>query len=529
MLKVILVDDEPFNLQGLSVLIDWNSLGFEVSATFSNGKEALDYLRKNEVNLVITDIKMPVMNGIELLRAMREQRVTQADCIILSGYSEFEYAQQAIQYNCMGYMLKPVDKFELMSLLRRVSEKHVQYEENEDEKENLESAYLARNVISLLVGKFDEENIKYVSNHMTVSDNVRFIDMEFGTDDMENDEENNIKIMQRKVYQAGREILKEDKTHLIFDVSRDEDSYDIAMVFCDCMASDRGYTEEGFFEWFHNELQKKTNVPIKMYVGKGVTGIRNISKSYYTVRILKSSEAFRDHKDINYYDDMASVNQAGVVLCKPCLDNLISIIEKNEKEKIKDSVEDLYREMRGLGLTSETLNLNINYFLFQLIHLATQQDDEVNQEEILHFISESTFHEGVMRGSSEHMTSFAGEYADYLSQLRKNLSGGVLQDIEKEIHNNYAENLSLRELGKKYYLNSSYLGQVFRKKYGQSFKDYLTMYRINEAAGLLLKTDKKINIIAEEVGYKDSDYFIRKFIEIKGCTPSKYRKNNKEM
>ena len=101
-----------------------------------------------------------------------------------------------------------------------------------------------------------------------------------------------------------------------------------------------------------------------------------------------------------------------------------------------------------------------------------------------------------------------------------------MSSIEKDIAEHYAENISLRNLGEKYYMNSSYLGQVFRKKYNVSFKDYLTNIRINEAAKQLIMTDKKINQIAEEVGYMDCDYFIRKFIEIKGCTPSKYRKNN---
>ena len=133
-----------------------------------------------------------------------------------------------------------------------------------------------------------------------------------------------------------------------------------------------------------------------------------------------------------------------------------------------------------------------------------------------------------MRGSSRHLARFACEYAEYLGQLRKNASRGVLDDIEREIRENYAENLRLRDLGKKYYVNSSYLGQIFRKKYGQSFSDYLTNYRMNEATKLLLKTDKKVNQIAEAVGYKDSDYFIRKFIELKGCTPSKFRKTQSE-
>ena len=123
------------------------------------------------------------------------------------------------------------------------------------------------------------------------------------------------------------------------------------------------------------------------------------------------------------------------------------------------------------------------------------------------------------------MRRFACEYANYLIQLRKNVSRGVLLDIEKEVKENFADNLTLRELAKKYYINSSYLGQIFRKKYGQSFKDYLANYRVTEATQMLLKTDKKISQIAEEVGYHDTDYFISRFIEQKGCTPARYRKN----
>ncbi|MBR6469256.1 MAG: helix-turn-helix domain-containing protein, partial [Lachnospiraceae bacterium] len=129
------------------------------------------------------------------------------------------------------------------------------------------------------------------------------------------------------------------------------------------------------------------------------------------------------------------------------------------------------------------------------------------------------------KGTRTHLKRFALSYADYLAQLRKNVSRGVLQEIEREIKTNYAENLTLKDLSKKYYVNPSYLGQIFRKKYDQSFKDYLCTVRINEAASMLVKSDDKISLIAEKVGYKDTDYFIQKFIEIKGCTPAKYRKN----
>lgn len=218
------------------------------------------------------------------------------------------------------------------------------------------------------------------------------------------------------------------------------------------------------------------------------------------------------------------INQGGIVLCKQSLDALLAAIEQNGKTEIRKCVDQLYEEMRRMGVIGDTMNLNINYLLFQLIHLATEQDDCVNQEEILHYISESSFEEGILRGSRAHLARFAIEYGDYLTQLRKNVSRGVLAEIEREVRENYAENLTLRELSQKYYVNSAYLGQLFRKKYGISFKEYLNNYRMEQAAQKLLRTDDKIYQIAQEVGYKDLDYFINRFIAAKGCTPAKFRK-----
>ena len=132
--------------------------------------------------------------------------------------------------------------------------------------------------------------------------------------------------------------------------------------------------------------------------------------------------------------------------------------------------------------------------------------------------------DGIMRGSKIHLVRMAYEYGDYLAQLRKNESKGILGKIEREVKEKYASNLTLKELSERYYVNSAYLGQLFRKKYGCSFKDYLNQYRMEEAAKLLIRTDQKIYQIAEAVGYKDVDYFVNRFIAVKGCTPAKFRK-----
>ena len=264
---------------------------------------------------------------------------------------------------------------------------------------------------------------------------------------------------------------------------------------------------------------------IRMLCGQPVSDISALSKSFDSCRGLRSIAGFHNTKKLYFYEETED-NHGSIVLFKKTIDEIIIDIEKNDPALIEKNIVKLYEEIKGKEGNSRAFDLNINYFLFQLIHLASELDDTVNQEEIIQYISGQTSGKAFARGSHQHMTKFATEFAVYLSELRKNISRGILADVEADIKKNYADNISLKDLGDRYHINSSYLGQVFKKNYGMSFKNYLTNYRIKEAARQIINTDKKINRIAEDVGYKDSDYFIRKFIEIMGCTPSKYRKNN---
>jgi len=529
LLKILLVDDEPFILQGLRVLIDWDSLGCEITATASNGLEAYEYIKNNHIDIVITDIKMPELNGIGFLKKIREEGYSDIEVIILSGYKDFQYAMEGMRYGCSGYVLKPVEKEELIAIIKKAAQKKNETIEESKQKESLERAFFARNLIALLLGKYDDRNVNYINERMKLSDEIRFASIEFiNPTGMDEVEETEIRQTHRDLYELCRELLGDDANHVVFDTSADQDSHEIGLILCDYMYNDKKATEEEFLIYLKDVIYSRFKLPIRILVGKAVKGITNLSKSYSTVRILKSFEGFRPKKDLYFYEDEVQVNQGGAVLCKQYIDDLIRTIELNAHSDIKYAVTELFKEMRRLGITSETIKLNMDYLLFGLIHLATSQDDEVNQEEILQYISESSFHDGVLRGSSEHLASFAIEYAEYLTQLRKNINGSILDDIENEIKKNYMNNISLRELSKSFYINSSYLGQLFKKKYGMSFKDYLTTYRINESALLLMETDEKITKIAEMVGYKDTDYYVRKFIEIKGCTPSKYRKNKND-
>ena len=331
--------------------------------------------------------------------------------------------------------------------------------------------------------------------------------------------------IRNKIFDNCRSFLKEEEAYCIKAVLRNEREYEISVLYCAQMAEKRNMMMETFMEKLLEAAERETDIPMVLLVGKEVDDISRISLSYSSACALNGFVGFRVQKNIYYYEKEVQINQNKVVLCKQSLDQLIQAVEQNDRMLINGSVDELYKEMETMGMTEEIVSMNINYLLFQLIHLAVEQDESIDQEEVMRYISNSVCDSHILRGGRTHLRRFACEYAEYLIQLRKNVSRGVLLEVEREVREHYAENLTLKELSKKYYINSSYLGQIFRKKYGQSFKDYLSNYRINEAIQLLLKTDKKISMIAEEVGYHDTDYFISRFIEQKGCTPARYRKN----
>lgn len=375
MLKVILADDEPYIVQGLSLIIDWNQAGFEIIGTANNGQEALELIKSEDPDLIITDIRMPIMTGIELLEKVRSENISDANFVILSGYNDFEYAKAAMRLGSIDYLLKPIDREELQAVLERV-----------------------------------------------------------------------------------RETAK-----------------------------------------------KRDNVAPRKNVDTTESFVKDFLLS------LENSE--------NDTDDISSSTEVR----KDLLDNLLHAVETNQKEKLSELTLELHDYFSHLE--QHLVRLGINYVLFGLLHMAVGIDEDINQKEILTNIISSAFDNDInSETDSLKLSDVLFEFSDYLVQLRGNQSQSSLSLVEEDIRARYMENLTLKELGKKYYLNSAYLGQMFKKQYGESFKDYLNRVRMTKAEELLLNSDLKVRDIAEQVGYSDVDYFINRFILFAGCTPAKFRK-----
>lgn len=523
MIRVLLVDDEPFIVQGLTELIDWKKEGFEIAGTAANGKEALEFLSVQEADLIISDIWMPLMTGLELLETVRKEKLSEAYFVLLSGYNDFAYAQQAIRNGCMDYFLKPVQRTELLAVIRKMAKYWEERRKEQSRNLLMEQSFLDRNLISILNGKFDRQDLAYVKKHMNLSGKMRYISLKVDETDLpRRDGEMEKRQLQKKLYQVCTDWLgqKYDR-HCILNVFRYEKEYDIGFLYCSYMAEEQKCSDKEYLERFLMSICDQMKVPVRMLVGRETDCLEELTESYRNVVEMNIFKSFLPGGQIEFYEEK---NNTDLVLLKPVLDALVQAVEQKQRAEIDKNLKIFYENANCCGMNLEWMNLNVNYLLYQLFHLATELDDHVDQKEILEYIRNKAFGYDIMHGNIGYMKEFLYEYTEYLSQLRKNISHGILSDIELEVRDHYMENLTLKELGEKYFINSAYLGQLFRKKYGKTFKEYLNEYRIEQAADLLLRTDKKVYEIAQEVGYRDLDYFINRFIAVKGCTPTRFRK-----
>ena len=522
LLKVLLVDDEPFIAKGLSVLVDWNALGFIIAGTASNGRQALSFLKKHPVDLVIADIQMPVMDGLELMDILRRDKISDAHFVVLSGYSDFEYARQAIRFNCMDYLLKPVMTDQLTELLQKVKASCRRSSEGKQREAVYSSAYLAQNLMALIQEQYDEKTVFYVESQLKLTGSIRYVSITRQMDRTALVPAKQVKSLRQELAAKCREFLGSWEKHLL-DAPPEQGGCGVGLIFCHSMAHEAGQSELDFLHSFQNRVQSAVQRPVTLFVGEQASHVTGLARSYQTtVRLRAMQKYFTRPFPVQVYQSDIDAGEAGISAM--ALDALISSIEKNDKQGIQNAVPAVFGSI-GTDANFELLRVNMDYLLYKLVRLACERDGAVNQKELLQHLQKNMLEPGnTAPDKFQRLTRFVQEYADYLSSLQQDGNDSILQRVEQDIRLHYAENLTLKGLSQKYYVNSAYLGQLFKKKYGVSFREYLNNRRLEEAARLLLSTGDRIYNIARAVGYQDLDYFIERFIAAKGCTPSNYRK-----
>jgi two-component system response regulator YesN len=537
LLKVLLVDDEPFIRKGLAALIDWEAEGFVIAGEAQNGCEAVLRLSEEDYQLVISDIRMPDMSGIELVEEVKTRKISEAKFVLLSGFYDFQYAKSAILYGCSDYVLKPIQREELLNVLRRIQKKIREEAGGRRDKSIFEKAYLDRNLLALIWGKYDEINLRYAKEKLELKGRIKYIHLEISLLDERflSQSEEKKRVLHRQLYNYAALLFKRLSNHVIFGVTKEGECYDIGIIYSELMPDKKNMTDEEWLDWVLKELRERMGFEITAFLGGWVSKLEDIAYSYREAAMARSFCFYKTpKKDIKKEPaqgtgkkTIQNKNQQDEYLRKE-LDALIHGIETGDKEFIKENSGELYRKMMDKGLDSKLIGMNIQYYVYRLLGLAYEIENDINQEEVMQYIQEEVFSSGMPWINEVKFRKFAEDYSEYLLQLRQNSARGIMNLIEAEIEANYSDNLSLRSMGEKYYLNSVYLGQIFKKRYGCCFKDYINGVRLRKAAELLLRTEEKVYEIAEKVGYKNTEYFINKFESTYGVTPARFRKRNCE-
>lgn len=496
----MLVDDEKLILQGLLNIIEWDRLGLEVSQTADNAITALKMFKENPVNIVITDINMPKVTGLELIKQIKAID-DQVKFIILSGYDDFSYARTAMKYGVENYILKPINEEELEeTLVQMINSIKL-------EKDN-QSSLLDKNrkLIQFINGKIDVVGLSKIKQVINIGFNEkRYTVSSISIGHRDNNESSNIR------------YIIENNTNGKCEVAR---NYDGQVVVINTW--NENSTNEEIMNYFHylkGKLIEELNTDIFIGVGDLVDNIENLNKSYIVANKLKKYMLTEGTNACICKEYISKVKENKRNFSKE-IEQINKLVIEKSNVKLQSYIEVLFEDS---GLTPKNIyDLSIKIiFLTDKISEEFKLDNKYSKDSL-----SNTIVELCNESTRDNVKTFLlSELEELLRLMNVNTIkySPVIAQIINNVNEKYYEELSLKTLANQYNINSSYLGQVFTKELGVSFSEYLNSTKNIKAKELILNTNMKINDIAKAVGYPDTSYFYRKFKKYYGVCPSTLR------
>lgn len=517
---LLIADDEKNIRDGLKCILDWEELGFTLCGEAANGEEALSGILKNNPSLVLLDIRMPKLTGIDIIRIAREQGY-KGRFIILSGYSDFSYAQAAIRYGVEYYLTKPIDEDELLDAINTIK-KNI---EQEHQKSDNIALYRekAKNVIlhELVTGTWKKDGITGLSS----SD---FQSMELNFD-----------IYQVVIYES-------------FGTTQESQSYNFAGLLNITNNKNRAFEhfEEDnknvillkgsfalrrFEEFLNNheksDLQDEACVDsLFLAYGRPVKNLDEISLSYEEAYTLVRRRFFCIQGQHTLgYEDLPAVTAHDCQISDEKLheycDILTNYLQANNRKQIAATFFSLEEYLYKVDSSIESVRLFLTDLFLQLKeninkNYSTSRVSFPSNSAIIDYIDNCHYlYEIILYISEQVKTIMDG--SDNSSR------DSILDDILYYIDNNYQNNIKLETIAPLFGYNSAYLGKLFTKAIGENFNSYVDHRRIEHSKKLLEQKNIKVYEVSEQVGYKNVDYFHKKFKKYVGISPAEYRKQLK--
>ncbi len=515
MLKVLLAEDELIIRSGMVKSIDWNKAGFNLIGAVEDGEQALEFIQKEKPDVIITDIKMPFMDGIELARQV-SAKYPEIFIIIISGYDEFQYAQNAIKLKAYDYILKPVDEKYLIDVLLSIKEKLTF--KNESESASKKSFFK-----DFFAGVAEEGKIKEYGEKFGLQDNRYYCAAIVHLDERE-----------KTVNLYGEETVKTGFKD--FQKNLKEEIKDLFLV-------SRNAYEFIFFITGEDKEKVKSNVrdtvklirnqtlyierhTVTIAVGTSEYGIEGLTLSYKNAcEALENKYVIGNGQDI-FFTDLKFEYPDSASIIDWDISELVSLIKCSDKELIEEKINELTRHLKEFGRESFLYTqLVVSNIYLQALNILKQTGVQV--DDVLDDPGKAynlLLGNKTVDSTMNDILKIALKISDYLVKIRQGNHSNIIQKSCNYLASNYkSKELSLNSVAKQFNMSSCYFSVVFKHETGQTFIDYLTKIRIEKAKELLLCTDMRTYEIADEVGYENSTYFSTLFKKNTGMTPKEFK------
>jgi len=503
MKRVMLVEDEEFILQGIRCIIDWEEISMTVAAMVHNGKEALEQFQKDPVDIVVTDVEMPLMNGLELLEGIRKIN-PKTRCIILSGYEEFEYARTALKLDVEDYILKPINEDQLKQALLNAAA-HL----DEIDRKKAGSAEDKTGWHRLLKGKMGADEaagLYQMLPEIAAGEKIYAAIMKTDPGSVEHEEGMQVILseVQKLSWKIKAVCLSPDTLFLLLYVPQE------------CGDAEA----EEVFGRLQNDLESMYGIMSFVTVASPVQDYAVLPECYKMASKMQKYRILEGYGSCIAESYIRDRKTQDVVIDETLLRKMIL---KKDQNGVLQYVEDLFIN----NLRSE-VSVDVLYQLaLKMVVLLQDIKVEYKLGQSRNFQDLSEMMEKIVQADDLFglKTIFISEIAEIILCLHEEDSQytPVVKQIMEEVQKNYKGDMNLKTLSYKYHMNASYLGQIFQKEVGCSFTKYLSNTKNKIAKDLILNTNMKINDIAKEVGYPDTSYFYRKFKQCYGVSPASLR------
>ena len=533
-MKVIIADDEVKVCQLIEHLVDWESLGMEVVSVAHNGIEAMEAVGKYHPDIVITDIRMPGCNGLDLIKETKEL-LPQVEFIIISGYRHFEYAQTAIRFGVKDYLLKPIKKDELNATLKRMRDAYLERNERLSQEEifritlqnnldRLRADFFSEVLLQKTTGEkqltIDEINAQYHFQFEPGCFQVVVIKL----DGVDLKSTMNQEFLQEKVLEAFNSRTRE----YCFDS-------EICLESCSCYAI-LNYGEENCKTvrrvlkqildclLLQNDIFEKLRVTVGCGTVEG--DISTIHTSLKTAVRACEERLLKGTNRILEYEKQNTVSFADTELFCEFNQEMVSALENLNEQKVSESILQLkekmleQRDVTGHDILQMAKEM-MQVYLFN-----------VRQNKVALKLEENVFDDFVLAIDSIYSVDELFSYVEKtirksfheLIQMKLTEDNRPIRLAKQYIRDNYGKPITLELVSEQVGFNAAYFSTLFKKETGATFSEYLLEVRMEAAKKMLRDTNLNVSVICEKVGYSDSKHFSRTFLRETGLKPNQYRK-----